>query len=85
MMGDILHSDSENVGVSISTCRAAGMTLEIYSTAGLIFSQALSDSPTEHSALLPVRDTLYLRAQLVTESDGQRRLHALTNPIYLAQ
>ena len=85
MMGDTLQPEGSTVDFSIRTRRAAGMILELYGAGGVLFHQALDDAQTEHSIPLEVHDTLYVRAQLVTESDGDRRVHALTNPIYLSR
>ncbi len=83
MMGDRLQSPGPAVGFSVSTRRAAGMTLEVCGAQGPLYRQDLSEAETEHSIMVPVRDTLYVRAQLISEDDGLRQVHALTNPIYL--
>ena len=85
MMGDVVHTDAPALDFVVSTRRAAGMTLELYGARGLLSQQALHEDATRHSIRLDVHDTLYVRSQLVTESDGVRRVHALTNPIYLSQ
>lgn len=85
MMGDVVHMDAPALDVNVVTRCAAGMTLELYGAQGLLYRQLLDAAQTEHSIPLDVRDTLYVRSQLVTESDGVRRVRALTNPIYLSQ
>jgi len=84
MMGDAVHTDAPTLDFTVVTRGAAGMTLELHGAAGLLMQQALDDAQTEHSIPVSVRDTLYVLAQLVTGRDGERQVHALTNPIYLS-
>jgi hypothetical protein len=85
MMGDTVSSEATKIPLSVSTRYAAGMTLEVCGAQGQLYRQELAHAESEHSIIAPVRDTLYVRAQLVSEDEGLRRVHALTNPIYLAQ
>ena len=84
MMGDSVVPDGPEIGLSVSTRRASGMMLEVYGAQGQLYHQGLTQAETEHSIRVTVHDTLYVRAQLITEDAGVRQVHALTNPVYLS-
>ncbi|HZQ09115.1 MAG TPA: CehA/McbA family metallohydrolase [Anaerolineae bacterium] len=78
--GDVLTRDSNDVILFQVHClNGAGNTLTLLDQKGIVFSQRIQAAEETVRARVPVKDSLYIRAELRGDDDI---VHALTNPIY---
>lgn len=81
MMGDTLRKSHPQISLGLEVLHAAGLIVQVCGTEGVL---ARSEIESDQASLMwdvDVRDTGYLRAQVIDPASGHVR--ALTNPIYL--
>jgi hypothetical protein len=83
MMGDVLVSSDDIVTFSVHVRHAAGKQLQIVTKLGVVQQFALDDVEWMGVVPVDVRDTPYVRAQVVSDDPNRFTMHALTNPIYI--
>jgi hypothetical protein len=82
LMGDTIDP-SAAATFGVRAARAAGMTLELCTAAGVVERFDVDSDDWERQVTLDTRAAIYVRAQVV--SGRQPQVHALTNPIYIQQ
>ncbi|MBK9121680.1 MAG: PHP domain-containing protein [Chloroflexi bacterium] len=83
MMGDTLYVDGDTLPVTVTVRRAPGTRLQIVSAAGVTQQFAIDRLEWVTQVDVDVRDTPYVRAQVVSGKPSTLQVHALTNPIYI--
>lgn len=83
LMGDTVQVGGASLPVTVSVRNAPGTWIQIVTAAGV--TQQLAVDRLEWAAQLDidVRDTPYVRAQVVSGDPAAPNVHALTNPIYV--
>lgn len=83
MMGDTVPSGTNTLTVRVVD--GGGTQLELHSDRGIEQTCAVEADDCQFEIGLEAARRLYVRAQLVDPADEDRRVRALTNPIYFAQ
>ncbi|QPC84079.1 PHP domain-containing protein [Phototrophicus methaneseepsis] len=83
MMGDTLQTAAEFVTVTVHVWGAQQMQVAFCGSDGVIAQLDIPSEDWQHTLAVDVRQTPYIRAQLVTTGVTDQVIHALTNPIYL--
>ncbi len=77
MMGDSAAASADPVIVSVTVTGGTDCTLQLYTAAGCVAQQSVTDD--SFSFVAPIQIDRYVRAQLV---NANGLIRALTNPIY---
>jgi len=83
MMGDTLHTNDAQIEFTIQSEGASGKRVQLCGVDGVLQQWEVVDAQWQASIAVNVRQTNYIRAQLVTGEDDQLQVHTLTNPIYI--
>lgn len=82
-MGDTLHTNDTQIEFTIQSEGASGKRVQLCGVDGVLQQWEVVDAQWQASIAVNVRQTNYIRAQLVTGEDDQLQVHTLTNPIYI--
>lgn len=83
MMGDSLHVVDDTLSITVSVRHAPGTWLQVVTAAGVTQQFAIDRLEWEARLDADVRDTPYVRTQVVSGDLAAPHVHALTNPIYI--
>lgn len=84
LMGDTVdRPDDGQLDLWARAVNAAGKSLQVYGAQGCLHQLDIESDDQRLDLTLPVGDSPYIRAQLVTSGSNPPVVRAITNPIYL--
>lgn len=83
MVGETVTSQGEQLTVDVQVIAGKNTTLQLYNQNGMVLEQSVESDDWRGQMTLPAQDLDYVRAQISGDVEGEQRVRALTNPIFV--
>lgn len=82
MMGDAIQGTAASVAFTARTRNADGKTLQVITAQGVVHQQVITGAAWQQAIELPIGQTPFVRAMIISGGSADPRVHAISNPIY---